>query len=293
MHANPQANPHAGMRAGMQAETMQANTPLTPSTLSTSPTPASPASPAGPAITVILVEDSFTIRRQLLQRLDAVPGLRVVGEASDEVTALALVEHLRPSAVLLDLSLARGGSGIAVLKTLRKQGYAGQVHVLSHQTDAYRAAVMAAGADGFFDKAEELDALVCALTGLPEAPAPMPLDAAALREQLDQTVKLAMRDGAEVIVHVLAGHAEAMPPLAAQLIVGVDSGDLVGWVGAPEDGRLCVVQVDNDDAVSLRARLEVLAPDVRIGHARLPDDALSGGGLTAIAELRALGRLPP
>ncbi|MDH0863430.1 response regulator transcription factor [Mitsuaria sp. GD03876] len=241
---------------------------------------------------MVLVEDSLTIRRQLLHRLDAVPGLRVVGEAADEATALALIGHLRPSAVLLDLSLAQGGSGIAVLKALRRQGYAGQVHVLSHQTEAYRAAVLAAGANGFFDKAEELDAMLVQLTGQPEVPAPRPLDAAALRERLDQTVKLAMRDGAEVVVHVVAGRAESLPPLAAQLIVGLDGGDLVGWSDATPGDRLCVVQVDSDDAPSLRERLDVLAPDVRLGRARLPDDALSAGGLIALAELRALGLLP-
>ncbi len=103
------------------------------------------------------------------------PGLRVVGEAADEATALTLIGHLRPDAVLLDLSLAQGGSGLAVLKALRKQGYAGQVHVLSHQTDAYRAAVLAAGANGFFDKAEELDVMLCQPIGRSEVPAPEPL----------------------------------------------------------------------------------------------------------------------
>lgn len=242
-------------------------------------------------LTVVLVEDSLTIRRQLLQRLDAVPGVRVVGEAADEATALALIGHVNPSAVLLDLSLAQGGSGIAVLKALRKSGFRGAVHVLSHQTDAYRAAVLAAGANGFFDKAEELDVMLRHLTGLPEVPAPIPLTAEALRDRLDQTVKLAMRDGSEVVVHVIAGEAAAMAPLAAQLIVGLDTGDLVGWVGEPDSGRLCVVQIDSDDTPPLQERLDVLAPDVRLGQARLPDDALSAGGLLAVAEMRALGKL--
>ena len=243
-------------------------------------------------MTIVLVEDSLTIRRQLLQRLDTVPGLRVDGEAADEATALTLIGHLRPDAVLLDLSLAQGGSGLAVLKALRRQGYAGQVHVLSHQTDAYRAAVLAAGANGFFDKAEELDVMLRHLTGQTEVPAPEPLSAAALLERLDQTVKLAMRDGSEVVVHVIAGPAASLPPLAAQLIVGLDGADLVGWSGAPGDAQLCVVQIDSDGTPTLRERLDVLAPDSRLGQARLPDDALSAGGLVAVAELRALGKLP-
>ena len=251
-------------------------------------------------MTLVLVEDSLTIRRQLLQQLASVPGLRGVGEAADETTALTLIGHLRPDAVLLDLSLAQGGSGLAVLKALRKQGYAGQVHVLSHQTDAYRAAVLAAGANGFFDKAEELDVMLRQLIGQAELPAPQPLSPEALRERLDQTVRLAMRDGSEVVVHVIAGPAASLTPLAAQLIVGLDSADLVGWREAPGvapdeapgDAQLCVVQIDSDDTPTLRERLDVLAPDTRLGQARLPDDALSAGGLMAVAELRALGKLP-
>ena len=249
-------------------------------------------------LTVVLVEDSLTIRRQLLQRLDTVPGLRVVGEAADEATALTLIGHLSPDAVLLDLSLAQGGSGIAVLKALRKRGYAGQVHVLSHQTEAYRAAVVAAGANGFFDKAEELELMLRELTGQPEVPPPMALGAEALRERLDQTVKLAMRDGSEVVVHVIAGSEATLAPLASQLIVALDGADLVGWSDAPggsgasNGAGLCVVQIDSDDAPTLAERLETLAPTLRTGQARLPDDALSAGGLLAVAALRATGQLP-
>lgn len=259
-------------------------------------TPSSPAAPAttpdADLLTVVLVEDSLTIRRQLLQRLDAVPGLRVIGEAADEATAITLVAALRPRAVLLDLSLAQGGSGLTVLKTLRRQGYVGQVHVLSHQTEAYRAGVLAAGANGFFDKAEELDVMLRQLTGRPDLPMPAPLDADALHERLDQTVRLALRDGSEVVVHVIAGPAPDLPPLATQLTVGLEGGDLIGWTDRAGDALLCVVQVDADEAPPLRERLDALAPQVTLGRARLPEDALSAGGLIGLATLRALGKLP-
>lgn len=248
-------------------------------------------SPDAGLLTVVLVEDSLTIRRQLLQRLDAVPGLRVIGEAADEATAITLVTQLQPKAVLLDLSLAQGGSGLAVLKALRKQGFVGQVIVLSHQTEAYRAGVLAAGANGFFDKAEELDVMLRQLTGRAELPGPEPLTADALHARLDQTVRLALRDGSEVVVHVIAGQASALPALGAQLAVGLEGGDLVGWTGAGQ-ALLCVVQVDADDAPPLRERLDVLSPDARLGRARLPEDALSAGGLIGLATLRALGKLP-
>ena len=52
------------------------------------------------------------------------------------------------------------------------------------------------------------------------------------------------------------------------------------------------MQIDSDYTPTQRERLYVQAPDTRLGQARLPDDALSAGGLMAVAELRALGKLP-
>ncbi len=91
---------------------------------------------------------------------------------------------------------------------------------------------------------------------------------------------------------MIAGPPASLPPLAAQLIVALDGADLVGWSGAPSDAQLCVVQIDSDDTPTLRERLDALAPETRLGQARLPDDALSAGGLVAVAEPRALGKLP-
>ncbi len=244
---------------------------------------------------VVLVEDSLTIRRQLIQSLEGQAPLRIVGEASDEDLALVLVDHTAPDAVLLDLSLAQGGSGIAVLKALRKRGYRGQVHVLSHQTpEAYRDACLAAGADGFFDKAEELDALLRHLVGdrSVASPAP-PLAAAALMERLDQTARLAMRDGGELAVHVVLGESDLLAEIAASLAEALDLGDLVGWLDEPPAGRLAIVVSEPDTEPPLAHRLagQLRQPDplLRLGQAAMPTEALSAGGLLTLAHARALG----
>lgn len=54
---------------------------------------------------VVVVEDSLTIRKYLIDVLDADPGLSVVGEASDGKTAIDLCGRLRPNVITMDMML--------------------------------------------------------------------------------------------------------------------------------------------------------------------------------------------
>jgi two-component system chemotaxis response regulator CheB len=56
-------------------------------------------------IRVLVVEDSLTIRRRLVEVLSSDPGLEVVGEAEDGKAAIAMCERLRPDVVTLDMML--------------------------------------------------------------------------------------------------------------------------------------------------------------------------------------------
>ncbi|MDI4632587.1 response regulator [Pelomonas sp. V22] len=168
---------------------------------------------------IFLVEDSPSIRRLLVRRLDSMNGMRVVGEATGEAQALALIEWTHPDMVLLDLSLA-SGSGLQVLGQLRKSGFKGRVAVLTSQAlDAYRDACMQAGADAFYDKASGLETLFSDLAEMVDtlvqsdtATQPSLLlrdgltglfNEAALFERLDQAVRLAQRAGDDLAVYVL------------------------------------------------------------------------------------------
>jgi two-component system, chemotaxis family, protein-glutamate methylesterase/glutaminase len=64
---------------------------------------AQPESPA--AVSIVVVDDSATQRRFIRAALSADPALEVVGEARNGRDAVALVERLRPAAVLMDLHL--------------------------------------------------------------------------------------------------------------------------------------------------------------------------------------------
>lgn len=64
-------------------------------------------------ISVLVVEDSLTIRRRFCEVLAADPELEVVGDAEDGREAIALCERLRPDVISLDMVLP-SMSGLAV-----------------------------------------------------------------------------------------------------------------------------------------------------------------------------------
>lgn len=54
---------------------------------------------------VLIVDDEAPARRRLARLLAAVPGLEVVGEAADGITALQQVQQLAPQAIFLDVQM--------------------------------------------------------------------------------------------------------------------------------------------------------------------------------------------
>jgi two-component system, chemotaxis family, protein-glutamate methylesterase/glutaminase len=65
------------------------------------------------ALRVLVVEDSLTIRRHLVDVLGAAPDVQVVGEAEDGARAIELARALRPDVITLDMMLPVM-SGVAV-----------------------------------------------------------------------------------------------------------------------------------------------------------------------------------
>lgn len=101
---------------------------------------------------VFIVEDSETMRAELRDMLSDFHNINIVGYAADEVGAIEQIDALLPEVVVLDLNLL-SGSGIAVLKSVKKHHEAIKVMVLTNCTDAfYVEACKRAKADYFFDK---------------------------------------------------------------------------------------------------------------------------------------------
>lgn len=112
---------------------------------------------------LVLVEDSKAMQRVLLDRLGRVPRLTVCGVAAGEDAALELILTARPDVVLLDLSLAQG-DGWNVLSRARKEGYGGLILLLTNlDLPEYRALAERRGANGYYVKSNDLDALTTRL----------------------------------------------------------------------------------------------------------------------------------
>lgn len=115
---------------------------------------------------VMVVEDSAHVRERLVGLLREVPGVDVVGEAGDAEQAIDMAAALRPDLVTLDLELA-SGSGFSVLRSTRASVPPPVVVILSnHASQSLRRRCLGAGADYFFDKSLEFDALTDTVAGL-------------------------------------------------------------------------------------------------------------------------------
>ena len=58
-----------------------------------------------PKTRVLVVEDSLTVRKRMLEVLATDPNVEVVGQAGDGRTAIELCRRLRPDVVTLDMML--------------------------------------------------------------------------------------------------------------------------------------------------------------------------------------------
>jgi DNA-binding NarL/FixJ family response regulator len=92
-------------------------------------------------IKVLLIEDHFLARMALHSVLSGHAQIRVVGEASDGETGVAMYRQVRPDVVILDLRLPRA-NGFEVMSHIRKEFPSARIVVLSNYSgseDIYRA----------------------------------------------------------------------------------------------------------------------------------------------------------
>jgi len=104
---------------------------------------------------VFIVEDSASIRSRLVEMLEDVEGIRVVGEAESPAAATAAILETVPDLVILDFQLI-GGTGVDVMRAVRPVLPEVVFLVLTnHPNTQYRRICMEAGARWFFDKSTE------------------------------------------------------------------------------------------------------------------------------------------
>ena len=117
---------------------------------------------------VALVEDSVRIRERLAETLAEIPNVDVAFVADTEGEAIRLLAAEPWDVVILDLQL-RSGTGLGVLKAMHdwRTGIPRTAIVFTNYGfPQYRDRALALGAQHFFDKARDLEALRGVLHGL-------------------------------------------------------------------------------------------------------------------------------
>ncbi len=103
-------------------------------------------------ITVVVADDHAVVRAGIRHILESMPGVSVVGEASDGPAALQLAREQQPDVIILDVSMP-GGSGLGVLSDLRRDVTDTKILMLSMHDDAeYIAESVRAGTNGYLLK---------------------------------------------------------------------------------------------------------------------------------------------
>lgn len=108
---------------------------------------------------VLIADDSALLRDRLIVLLSELHKVQVIGEATSVNEAIQQIQSLQPDVLILDLRIS-GSNGLDVLQWLRQAGLSTIVAVFTtFAYPQYRERCLAAGADYFFDKAEEFEQL--------------------------------------------------------------------------------------------------------------------------------------
>lgn len=134
-------------------------------------------------IKVLIADDQKVVREGLVSLIGLLPGISVVGAATDGDDAVRQAVALRPDVVLMDLNMPRC-NGVEATERLRRLQPATAVVVLTtFSDDTWVFSALQAGARGFLTKDAGADEILRAIT-----------DVAAGHAQLDPSVQRRLLD---------------------------------------------------------------------------------------------------
>jgi DNA-binding NarL/FixJ family response regulator len=117
---------------------------------------------------VLIADDSFVVVERLVDILQQIRGLELVGRASDFPEATQWIERLNPDVVILDLQMPKG-SGLEMLRAVKSARPNTRVIVLTNFAyPQYRKRCLDAGADFFLDKSTDFQKIPEIFEGLLE-----------------------------------------------------------------------------------------------------------------------------
>lgn len=112
---------------------------------------------------ILIVDDHPMMRDGLAMRISSQPDMTVIGEASEEEEAMALVTQLHPDMLIIDISLKRG-NGIELAKRVKMFDAKIKMLVVStFRESLYAERALRAGALGYLNKQESNEKLIDAV----------------------------------------------------------------------------------------------------------------------------------
>lgn len=109
---------------------------------------------------VFIVDDSKLVSDRLISMISDIPGIEIVGQASNAQEAIGSIQKQKPDVVVLDIRMP-GGNGFDVLEKIKKDKPALLIIMLTNYPyPQYRKKCMDAGADFFFDKSTEFHKVI-------------------------------------------------------------------------------------------------------------------------------------
>jgi DNA-binding NarL/FixJ family response regulator len=161
-----------------------------------------------PDVRVLIVDDQTIVREGLVSLIGLLPGITVVGAATDGDDAVRQALELDPDVVLMDLNMPRRNGVEATEQLRRLRPDAAVVVLTTYSDDAWVFAALQAGARGFLTKDAGPDEILRAIT-----------DVAAGHAQLDPSVQRrlldALNSGDRFAVADVDGPARAYGPTRA------------------------------------------------------------------------------
>jgi two-component system, OmpR family, response regulator len=108
---------------------------------------------------LLLVEDSKMLVERLIEAIDQIPAVELVGTADTEAAAIAFVRRQAIDVVILDLHLKQG-TGFGVMRALAGTSLRPRILVLTnYDLPEYKHAALALGATHFLDKGRDYNRL--------------------------------------------------------------------------------------------------------------------------------------
>jgi DNA-binding NarL/FixJ family response regulator len=118
------------------------------------------------AIRVVVADDHPVVREGTIAILTKTPDIVVVGQATNGIQVLEIVNTLLPDILLLDMEMP-GLTGLEVAQQLRKDNSKVRVLALSAYNDEeYIRGILASGAAGYLVKDEAPDVILDAIRGI-------------------------------------------------------------------------------------------------------------------------------